>query len=343
MRESLHRVPRVGAWAAKRLAHHAGLLALARMTRRRERAIVMRYHAVTDGPGVVYAAPDICISVAALRLQMAFLRRAYCVVALEDLVAGLHHERPLPPGAVAVTFDDGYADNYHLAFPVLRDLGIPATVYVVTGAVDGAAPFWVAAVRTLVDRASGPVAVPGHAAPMPAGSPEERAQAAKALTRALVTVPSAERRARLEAVAMVAGVDLDAALAGTMMSWQQLRELAAGGWTIGAHTVTHGNVTRQPAAEAEAEMMGSREAIEANVGAPALHFCYPNTGGQLPSHDEATAGMLRRLGFRSGTTSQPGPVRFGVDPYRIPRLGVTPRLSPVADLAAALERQRLAA
>ena len=59
MRESLHRVPRVGAWAAKRLAHHAGLLALARMTRRRERAIVMRPgETIDDGDLLLRGAPD---------------------------------------------------------------------------------------------------------------------------------------------------------------------------------------------------------------------------------------------------------------------------------------------
>jgi peptidoglycan/xylan/chitin deacetylase (PgdA/CDA1 family) len=343
MSGGLATVPRLGGWAAKRIAHHAGLLALARLARQRRRGIVMRYHAVSDGRPVEYAAPDICISVSALRLQMAFIRRAYGVVPLDELVDRLHAGGPLPPRALAVTFDDGYADNYHLAFPLLRELGIPATVYVVTGCLDDAAPFWVGVVHTLVHRAAGPVACPGVAAPLPVGSVDDRAQAARALTRALVPLPTAERHAWLDAAAKAAGVDARAALRGSMMTWAQAREMAAAGWTIGAHTVTHGNLTLLPPAEAEAELAESRAAIEQHVGRPALHFCYPNTGGQVPSHDDGAAALVRRLGYRSATTSRPGAVRPGDDPYRIRRLGVSPRLTLVADLAAALERQRLAA
>jgi hypothetical protein len=65
--------PRQGAaWAAKRVLFHSGLLALARQLRRRDRAIILRYHAITDGADVRYAAPDICLPVTALRLPLQF-------------------------------------------------------------------------------------------------------------------------------------------------------------------------------------------------------------------------------------------------------------------------------
>ena len=107
----------------------------------RERAIVLRYHAVTPGGDVDYAAPEICMPVDAFRLQMAFVRRAYRVVALDELVEAIRRDGALPPGAIAVTFDDGYADNHTLAAPILRALGVPATVYVATGSIDDRAPF----------------------------------------------------------------------------------------------------------------------------------------------------------------------------------------------------------
>ena len=74
---------------------------------------------------------------------MAFVKRAYSVVSLDTLVDALERGGPLPRRALAVTFDDGYADNHRLGLPVLRALGLPATVYVATGAVADAAPFWV--------------------------------------------------------------------------------------------------------------------------------------------------------------------------------------------------------
>ena len=132
--------------AVKRMLHHSGLLGLARLARTRVRGIVLRYHALTpDARDVPYAAPDICMSVDAFRLQMAFVKRAYTVVPLDVIVDAITLGTPLPPRALAVTFDDGYADNHQLGMPVLSRLGLPATVYVATGCVEDAAPFWVGA------------------------------------------------------------------------------------------------------------------------------------------------------------------------------------------------------
>ena len=328
----------------KRVLHHGGLLALARLARRRVRGIVLRYHALTDDArDVPYAAPDICMPVAAFRLQMAFVRRAYGVVPLDAIVDALAAGRPLPPRALAITFDDGYADNHRLGLPVLRQLGLTATVYVATAGVDDAAPFWVGAVRALALAASGPsLDVPGQPS-IPLGARAQRGPAVKALTRALVPLAAQERAGLLAQVARGAGVDLPALLRGSMLTWAQVRELQAAGWTIGAHTVNHINVALADPADAEAEIVGSRDALAAATGARVCHFCYPNTGGAHRYFGPAVTEILRRTGFRSATTSRPGALQPGVDPFLLPRLGVSPRLAPVAELAAAMERQRLAA
>src|SRR5437867_1476665 len=191
-------LPRLGAWAAKRMLHHSGLLALARLARSRVRALVLRYHVLTDGPGdVLYAAPGVCLPVEAFRLQMAFVRRAYTVVPLDELVAAVARGGKLPPRALAITFDDGYADNHRLAFPVLQGLGFPATLYVTTGALDGGPPLWMSVVRALVRGAPGrELSVAGLPA-LALGTVAERDGAARILTRALVPLAPADRAARL--------------------------------------------------------------------------------------------------------------------------------------------------
>src|SRR5262249_37261234 len=185
------------------------------------------------------------------RLQMAFAARAYSVVSLDELVAALEHGRKLPPRALAITFDDGYADNHRLPLPVLRAPHLPPPVYAATGSVSNAAPFWVGAVRALVRSAAGPaLEVPGRE-PIPLGARGDRGPAAKALTRALVPLPAAERAELLAATAAAANIDLHAILAGSMLTWDQVRELHAAGWTIGAHTVTHSNVALAAPAHAQ--------------------------------------------------------------------------------------------
>jgi peptidoglycan/xylan/chitin deacetylase (PgdA/CDA1 family) len=329
---------------ATRVLHHSGLLSLARLARAHARGVVLRYHAITETTEpVVYAAPDICLDVAAFRTQMAFVRRAYTVVPLDALVDAIVGGTRLPARALAITFDDGYADNRRLAFPVLRALGLPATVYVATGAVEDRAPFWVSAVRAIA------LGTRDAALALPDGStlalegPATREAAAKALTRALVPLAATERAAWLDAAAVRAGVDVARTLAGTMLDWAGIRELASAGWTIGAHTITHSNVALLDAHAAEAEIAGSRDALADAIGAPVRHFCYPNSGGQHTYFGPAVTAVLRKTGFRSATTSRPGALRPGADPFLLPRLGVSPRLAPVAELATAMERQRLAA
>jgi peptidoglycan/xylan/chitin deacetylase (PgdA/CDA1 family) len=333
-----------GLWATKRVLHHSGLLSLARLYRQRVRGLVLRYHALTEGTGeVTYADPTVCLPLEAFRLQMAFVRRAYTVVPLETIVRAVEAGRALPPRALAITFDDGYADNHRLALPVLRRLGMEATVYVSTASLDGGPPLWMAAVRALVLGAQQQVLTLPGMEPLVLGPLGQRAPAVRLLTRLLVPLAATERTERLAALATVAGVDLQRELAGAMLTWTQVRELSASGWTIGAHTATHVNVALVRPEEAEVEIAASRDAIEEAVGQRSQHFAYPNTGGRHRYFDTAAATILRRLGFRSAVTSRAGALSPTSDPFALPRLGVSPRLSAVSELAAALERQRLAA
>lgn len=66
--------------------------------------------------------------------QMAFLARyGYTVLSMDQVLACLRGEAPVPPKAVALTFDDGYENFYEYAFPVLKQHGFPAMVYLISG------------------------------------------------------------------------------------------------------------------------------------------------------------------------------------------------------------------
>jgi len=306
---------------------------------------VLRYHAVSSDqdPTPLYAGPDITIPRGLFAAQMRFLRHAYAPVPLAAVVEALARGGAPAPGTVVVTLDDGYADNYHEAFPVLRELGVPATVYVVSETMDEGPMLWMAELRAAVMASAKPsVRVEiggGHEFPL--GDVEQRQRTIKDLTNVLVPVDAALRRRILTTIRAELGVNGAASLAGSMLTSHQIRALHEGGVVIGAHTQTHSNMTLLAPEQVRAEIAGSRERIEAVLGAPVRDFAYPNTGGRYPHFNERVAAIVRDLGFRSAATSAPGVVGPGTDPFIIPRLGVAPRVYRAEALAVTLERYRL--
>ena len=105
------------------------------------RLVVLTFHRVRPGGEAPHqrAMRALDVAVPDFRRLLVWMRARYEPLALGDWIG---RETPPPRASFAVTFDDGWADNYEHAFPVLRELGIPATVFVATGAVEDRTPFW---------------------------------------------------------------------------------------------------------------------------------------------------------------------------------------------------------
>ncbi|MBQ7251517.1 MAG: polysaccharide deacetylase family protein [Kiritimatiellae bacterium] len=188
----------------------------------------------------------------------------------------------------AVTFDDGWRDNFLHAFPVLEKLGIPATVFLATGAVEERRPFWWQG----LDALGGDV------------------EAAKAL-------PAAERaRAAGEAFART-GTER---FRDDFLSWADIAEMEAGGLVrFGAHSHGHGILPSLGAAEAEADLARNLALLRGKLSRPASRFfAWPD--GQA---DARLVPALRAAGFAGAVATVPGCVLPGGGEWReIPRVNV---------------------
>jgi peptidoglycan/xylan/chitin deacetylase (PgdA/CDA1 family) len=250
--------------------------------------------------------------------QIAFLARCYRCISMDALVEALLSGQPLPRNAAVVTFDDGYRDNYDVAYPILRRHGVPAIFYVATGALEGGEPLWPSEARYLVHAGGAQLTGPFPAGRYDLGTPALRERAARELKQWLVGLPTGERQDALREMRRRAAVDLTALRTG-MMTWAQVREMRQGGMLFGAHTVSHPLLPSIPLGEAREEIVGSRQALEAELGETARHFSYPNPGSGV-HWSPAVREIVREAGFATAVTSQSGYVRAGDDLLSLRRL-----------------------
>jgi peptidoglycan/xylan/chitin deacetylase (PgdA/CDA1 family) len=330
--------------AVKRGLHYGGAFAVTRQFRRRSTAVILRYHSVCEDAGspLSYIDPGLSVPLAAFDQQMRFLRERYAPVSLEDMVEAVVDGRPLPPLAVAVTFDDGYRDNHQYAFPVLRKYGISGAFYITAGCVERREPLWTSRLRYYFMATRQPSLALAYPEPtvLDLGSLAAR-NASFARTIASIKSAGKVRGGEIfkDVEARLAVNDLRP-LDDTMMTWGEIAEMGRGGMTIGAHTLTHPNLPGLPPDEALAEIAGSKSLIEEKIDAPVLHFAYPN--GRGVSHfNEPVREMVKKAGFLSSVTSINGPVRRHDDAFTLQRLGVYRKHAELFRFAVDIERTRL--
>lgn len=244
-----------------------------------------------------------------------WVRGCFHVMPLADAIAALRRDA-LPAGALAITFDDGYADNATVALPVLAQLGLPATFFVATGFLDGGRMFndtIIEAVRahrgeTLDLDALG---LRRHST----ADADARRRAAEAVIRQVKHLPP---RARDEAVAAVAARVGQPLPDDLMMTSAQVRALADAGMEIGGHTSSHPILTRSTPADAEREIADGRDRLAAIVGRRITHFAYPN-GKPNDDYDASHVALVRRLGFDAAVCTAWGAAGAGSDCFQLPR------------------------
>jgi peptidoglycan/xylan/chitin deacetylase (PgdA/CDA1 family) len=248
--------------------------------------------------------------------QMALLRRHCAPVTLADGCALLRDGR-LPDRAVAVTFDDGYADNAAIALPILQRHAIPATFFVSPGFLDGGL-MWNDAIIESVRRSSCTsldLRVVGGERTMSLGSQDTRGAVAELIIRSLKHLPQAERGARVSALQQLAGVEAPTDL---MMTSEQVRQLAAAGMDIGAHTMTHPILRTLDDAAARNEIERSRHQLERIIGRRVATFAYPN-GRPEEDYTQRDRELVAGLGFELAVSTRPGVATRDSDRFQLPR------------------------
>ena len=296
---------------------------------------ILRYHAICGPEGYGYADPFICVTPTNFERHVEYLSRAYTVVRLDEAARALAAGQPLPRNAVAITFDDGYADNLAAAHTLAR-YGATATFYITAGCLAGGQPFWPAELRHLlggirgrrVQLEAGPVRLE-----LQLDSDAARAAALKQMTKVFKSHPipvREELRAQLRAIAEVPPMPR------VMLTWDEVREMHRLGMTIGSHTMTHPNLPNAGIAAARIELQEAKARLEHEIGGPVTMFSYPNGGAERYLTPDVKAAV-RETGYAAATTSRNALAGSASDLYALERVEVEERLE---DLVFALEVER---
>ncbi len=248
--------------------------------------------------------------------HMALLAEQFNVLPLSEAVERLR-KNSLPRRAVAITFDDGYADNAEVALPILRDLGLTATFFIATAYLDGGGVMWNDLVMEALRAMPGPVLELSALGlgPLWLRTMDERRVAAKRVLVTLKYLDETVRCRHIEDLLHRAGIG---ALTDMMMGAAQVRQLSAAGMEIGGHTMHHPILARVDTNVARAEIAGGKMQLESITGSPLRLFAYPN-GQPGIDYTRDHVRMVRNLGFSAAVSTAWGTASLRSDPYQLPR------------------------
>jgi peptidoglycan/xylan/chitin deacetylase (PgdA/CDA1 family) len=286
---------------------------------------VLIYHRIADpessprlDPALVSTTPTV------FKQQMQYLAARFRVVSLPDVLRAFQKGTALPEDAVLVTFDDAYADFGTTAWPVLKGLGLPATLFVPTAYPDRHSQmFWWDRLYCAVTSTTRPELESTPLGTMSLRTRDDRLTTFRRLREHLkVSAHHEVVRVVDETCDRLGGAS---PTTNGVLGWDELRRLSSEGVALAAHTRTHPLLTRIAADAAREEIVGSQQDLERQIGDTLPVFCFP--GGQ---HNDTLVSILKQEGFKLAFTTVRGSNDLDrADPWRLRRINITRRTSPL--------------
>ncbi len=289
--------------------------------------LVLNYHRIGDPAGSAFDWDLWSASAEDFAQQVKYLTRNFDVIGagdLEDVLRNTHDQMDQASRKVMITFDDGYRDNFELAYPILREHSTTATFFLATGFLDIPKVAWWDEIAWMV-RSSNRSRIDANIwtiQPVDFDDPD-RTVAVQSLLGTFKRLDGHETGAYLDFLAAATGSGrCPNELADDMwMTWDMVREMRQGGMCFGGHTVNHPVLSSLSAEEQDLEICECRLRIERELGESIDTFSYPVGGPE--AFNDATRRSLSNHGFRWAFSYYGGYSRPGqFDCFDIPRVAV---------------------
>ena len=264
--------------------------------------LILLYHGVHDDndDNGLYNKSGKHISQGRFRSEMQHLKNNFPVVTMEQIADAHAGKGRLPDKSVAVTFDDGFFNNYSHAWPVLEEFRIPATFYLATGFIGTGRLIWTDHLEALILGARRPgieIVIQEQLQYFPLRTPEERLAAYAAIKAVCKNLPNADKDALLASISEAADAEIayDNPLY-RFLDWDDIREMDASPLvSFGAHTVDHVSLGLVSEAEIQTQIDTSLAAVKREIGKEVRLFSYPE--GTLRDFNSEVISHLKERGL----------------------------------------------
>ncbi len=304
--------PSVKRIVKRSLQHIAAAFGPHRRTPKEPVLLVLMYHRILpeNDTRAKLEEPGMMVTPETFRMHMQLVKQYFDVLPLSQWIDYKNNDKALPPRCCAITFDDGWADNYEFAYPVLKELRLPATIFLVSDMIGTNRLFWPERVaHTLAtianhcpDKWNDPCLawLKFNNIGYNYGSTPPDKEQLSALIGQIKALTDEDIHSRLDNIA--ATLNLTIQTQPALLGWDQVIEMHQSGLIeTGSHTCNHIRLTSgQNSDTLMHEVIDSHSTIEKNTGAPVTAFCYPN-GDHCPE-----AVTLVRKNYACAVTTHKG-------------------------------------
>jgi peptidoglycan/xylan/chitin deacetylase (PgdA/CDA1 family) len=265
--------------------------------------------------------------------HLSLITRWFKPISMTEMGWAVARGKALSNRAVALTFDDGYRDNYEVAYPLLKRYGVPASFFVCPGLIDSNQGFWWDEIYALVEKTTA-TELNIEKVIQAAGLPSYSQDGVLSLLTGQQKISAGERLVAqgkqmspqmltifLERLKEVLGNPVDPNLRKhTLMNWDEIGEMHHNGMEIGSHTMTHPMLTQVSESIVRKELGEARARLSEVLGIAPAGFVYPSGAFTATARN-----IVKEVGHIYACTSKSGFIREAADQHLLPRVNVSDR------------------
>lgn len=320
----MRRIFRLIRQLGSQVLQRTGLLKLIVKLRLKKQGVAITYHRVLDNTRADMANSNsgIVVSEEVFDMHMRTVRREFNPISLSEFRFHVESGTPMPPRSCLVTFDDGWLDNYEVAFPILKKYQIPAVIFLPVSYISSSKMFWQEEVlmRLSLMRLEGDGKSLERLKSILNREKTSREPTNEDIERFVIELKSLDYEQleiELESIRAISDAGVDSPHYNRYLSWEQVAEMRDAGIEFASHGMSHRILSSLSEPQCRDELEQSREALKERFGQEVTAIAYPNG-----DYDERVLRETARAGYTLAFTTRPGFVNSQSDALQIPRINL---------------------